>query len=73
MQNKHFTFPNLKSVVIDLGSENMPESVMAQFLCPTLLSLELYGGYYTGWFLDQIKVSADRLPWFECLLTPVSR
>ncbi|KAJ5183799.1 hypothetical protein N7492_001415 [Penicillium capsulatum] len=64
VHNKHFTFPNLKSVVIDLGSENMPESVMAQFLCPTLLSLEVYGGYYTSWFLDQIKANAPGLRFF---------
>lgn len=51
-----FSFPGLRSVIVDIGSENMKEEHMLQFLSPSLVSLELFGGYYTAWFLDQIKV-----------------
>lgn len=57
LKEKQFTFPHVKSVIIDLGSENMDEKVMAQFLSHGLITLELYGGHYTRWFLSQIQVS----------------
>jgi hypothetical protein len=41
---------------VDDGSENMKEEQMSQFLRPSLVTLQLYGGYYTKWFLEQIKV-----------------
>lgn len=56
LKAKIFTFPNARSVIVDLGSENMKEKDMAQFLSRNLVGLELFGGYYSRWFLEQVKV-----------------
>lgn len=56
LKQRQFAFANARSVIVDLGSENMNEKDMVQFLSPSLLCLELYGGYYTRWFLEQVKV-----------------
>lgn len=57
LMRKGFSFPNVKALSVDIGSENMKEEDMAHFLQPNLVCLELYGGYYTRWFLEQIQVS----------------
>ncbi|KAL1962714.1 hypothetical protein VTN77DRAFT_9258 [Rasamsonia byssochlamydoides] len=39
----------------------MKEEDMAQFLQPNLVCLELFGGYYSRWFLEQIHRNAPSL------------
>jgi hypothetical protein len=51
-----FSFPNLRSAWVHLGLCNLEEKDMAQFLSPNLISLELFGGHYTTWYLEMIKV-----------------
>lgn len=51
-----FSFPNLRSAWVHLGLYGLEERDMAQFLSPNLVSLELFGGYFTTWYLDMIKV-----------------
>lgn len=58
LETQQLIFSRLKSAIADLGSEDMIETVMAHLLSPNLVTLELYGGYYTTWFLDQIQVSS---------------
>ncbi|KAI9924535.1 hypothetical protein MW887_006807 [Aspergillus wentii] len=61
LKQRQFAFANARSVIVDLGSENMNEKDMVQFLSPSLLCLELYGGYYTRWFLEQVKIKSPLL------------
>lgn len=46
---------------MDVTSENSHEDVVAQFLQPNLVGLEVFGGYYTRWFLEQIRTSSPSL------------
>ncbi|KKA16370.1 Protein kinase-like domain protein [Rasamsonia emersonii CBS 393.64] len=66
LKEKGFHFPNLVSVVVDIGNENMTEEDMARFLQLNLLCLELFAGSYTRWFLEQIQKHAPSLR--ACLL-----
>lgn len=61
LKRKRFSFPNVKSLIVDVGSENMSEMNMVQFLQPNLVSLELYGGYYTRSFLEVTRVGTTCL------------
>ncbi|KAL2010205.1 hypothetical protein VTN00DRAFT_6012 [Thermoascus crustaceus] len=61
LKRKRFYFPNVKSLIIDVGSENMNEMDMAHFLQPNLVCLELYGGYYSQFFLEVTRRRAPSL------------
>ncbi|KAJ5115823.1 hypothetical protein N7456_000171 [Penicillium angulare] len=61
LDQSEISFPNAKSILIDIGTPNMKEDDIAMLLQHNLIALQLNGGYSSTWFLRQVKRSAPKL------------
>lgn len=61
LKEEGFRFPNLKSLVMKPIDDSVHEEYVAQFLQSNLILINIFSGFYSSWFFDQIIVSSTRL------------